>query len=143
LLRVDPKKKMIFNPEESIDIHGYTGPFIQYTYARIKSVLRRDQPGAQLVPLEESLLPLERDLLVNLEQYPQVIREAAADHNPSALANYIYHLAKTFNSFYTEHSISKAETSGKKELRLRIAVMTANVIQSGMGLLGIRVPEKM
>lgn len=143
LLRVDPKKKMIFNPEESIDIHGYTGPFIQYTYARIKSVLRRDQPLADGPLVPSALLPLERDLLVSLEQFPQVLAEAAADHNPSALANYVYHLAKTFNSFYTEHSISKAETAEKKELRLRIAVMTANVIRFGMSLLGIRVPEKM
>jgi len=143
LLRVDPKKKMIFNPEESIDIHGYTGPFIQYTHARIKSILRKEQPGESEGFLKESLLPLERSLLVSLEQFPTTIQQSAIEHNPSALANYIFHLAKTFNSFYTEHSISKAENAGKKELRLRIAVMTANIISSGMGMLGITVPEKM
>jgi arginyl-tRNA synthetase len=143
LLRVDPKKKMVFNPEESIDIHGYTGPFIQYTHARIKSILRKEQPGTTNGYLADSLLPLEKSLLVSLEQFPEIIQQAASEHNPSALANYIYHLAKTFNSFYTEHSISKAETTDKKELRLRISAMTANVIQSGMKLLGISVPEKM
>ena len=152
LLRVDPKKKMIFNPEESIDIHGYTGPFIQYTYARIKSILRKAEQaadGIRQINLAEgeggasALLPLERSLLVSLEQFPLVIEQAAAEHNPSALANYIYHLAKSFNSFYTEHSVSRAESDEKKQLRLRIAVMTANVINTGMKLLGIRVPEKM
>lgn len=143
LLRVDPKKKMIFNPEESIDIHGFTGPFIQYTHARIKSILRKEQPGESEDFLKESLLPLERSLLVSLEQFPTTIQQSAIEHNPSTLANYIFHLAKTFNSFYTEHSISKAENAGKKELRLRIAVMTANIISSGMGMLGITVPEKM
>ena len=143
LLRVDPKKKMIFNPEESIDIHGYTGPFIQYTHARIKSILRKEQPGESEDFLKETLLPLERSLLVSLEQFPTTIQQSAIEHNPSALANYIFHLAKTFNSFYTEHSISKAENTGKKELRLRIAAMTANIINSGMGMLGITVPEKM
>ena len=142
LLRVDPKKKMIFNPEESIDIHGYTGPFIQYTHARIKSILRKETPDEDAI-VSGSLLPLERALLVSLEQFPGVIEQAALEHNPSAVANYVYHLAKTFNSFYTEHSVSRAESEEKKQLRLRIAVMTANVIRKGMSLLGIRVPEKM
>ncbi|MBC6489473.1 arginine--tRNA ligase [Flavihumibacter stibioxidans] len=151
LLRVDPKKKMIFNPEESIDIHGYTGPFIQYTYARIKSILRKGEQadGIRETDLldgsckDSPLLPLERALLVSLEQFPVVIEQAAEEHNPSAVANYVYHLAKSFNSFYTEHSVSRAESDCKKQLRLRISVMTANVIESGMKLLGIRVPEKM
>lgn len=143
LLRVDPQKKMIFNPEESIDIHGFTGPFIQYTHARIKSVLRKEALSDDINWMEEPLLPLEKSMLVNLEQFPSVIEQAAAEHNPSALANYIYHLAKNFNSFYTVHQISRAETPAKKELRLRIAVMTAHVIAAGMGMLGIRVPEKM
>jgi arginyl-tRNA synthetase len=143
LLRVDPRKKMVFNPEESIDIHGYTGPFIQYTHARIKSILRKETPETGAIPGTESLLPLEKSLLVSLEQFPANIQQASIEHNPSTLANYIFHLAKLFNSFYTEHSISKAETESKKQLRLRIAVMTANVISNGMKLLGIRVPEKM
>jgi len=153
LLRVDPKKKMIFNPEESIDIHGYTGPFIQYSYARIQSILRKEFDGqaekatatlqATKSDFSAALLPLEKELLLQLEQYPAAINQAASEHNPSLVANYIYQLAKTFNSFYAEHSISRAESSEKKQLRLRIAVMTANVIRSGMSMLGIAVPEKM
>jgi arginyl-tRNA synthetase len=143
LLKVDPKKKMIFNPEESIDLHGYTATFIQYTHARIKSVLRKEQPDGEAISTSGTLLPLEKNLMIALEQYPSVITEAANDHNPSAIANYAFGLAKIFNSFYTEHSIANAETPGKKELRLKISVMTANVISSAMHLLGIRVPEKM
>ncbi|ULQ57584.1 arginine--tRNA ligase [Flavihumibacter rivuli] len=143
LLRVDPRKKMIFNPEESIDFHGYTGPFIQYTHARIKSILRKEQPVEHYQVNASGLLPLEKALLVALEQFPQVIEQAATEHDPSMVANYVYHLAKTFNTFYTEHSVAKAETEDKKQLRLRIAGMTANVIATGMQLLGIRVPERM
>ncbi|MBI1780346.1 MAG: arginine--tRNA ligase [Sphingobacteriales bacterium] len=142
LLRVDPKKKMIFNPEESIDFHGHTGPFIQYTHARIKSILRKEQPKDK-GNISNSLLPLEKELLITLEQYPQVIEAAGTEMDPSVIANYAYQLAKTFNSFYTEHSIMNAESAEKKELRLLIAQMTANVIASAFGLLGIKVPERM
>jgi arginyl-tRNA synthetase len=143
LLRVDPKKKMVFNPEESIDIHGYTGPFVQYTHARIKSILRKEQPGNEIYDFFDPLLPLEKQLLVHLELYPSTIGQAANEHNPAVLVTYVYQLAKLFNSFYAEHSVSKAENEDKKQLRLRIAVMVANVIQCAMGLLGIAVPEKM
>jgi arginyl-tRNA synthetase len=143
LLKVDPKKKMIFNPEESIDLHGYTATFIQYSHARIKSVLRKGQPDGAAVTTSGSLLPLEKELLIALEQYPEVIASAANEHNPSSIANYAFSLAKIFNSFFTEHSILNAETPGKKELRLKICVMTGNVISSAMHLLGIRVPERM
>jgi arginyl-tRNA synthetase len=142
LLRVDPKKKMIFNPEESIDFHGFTGPFIQYTFARIKSILRKEKlvsTGAY----SENLLPLEKQVLFVAEQFPNIITDAAKELNPSVIANYLFLLAKTFNSFYSEHSISNAETSHKKELRLQIAVMTSNILHSGMKLLGISVPERM
>ncbi len=142
LLRVDPKKKMIFNPEESIDFHGFTGPFIQYTYARIKSILRKE-PAPSTSSIVAPLLPLEKEILVILEQYPAVIKEAARELNPSAIANYVFHLAKTFNSFYTEHSIANAETAEKKALRLQLSVMTSNVLQSSMQLMGIAVPERM
>ncbi len=142
LLRVDPKKKMIFNPEESIDFHGYTGPFIQYTHARIKSILRKEKAqGAN--PQTTDLLKLEKELLIDLENYPTVIEQAGHDHDPSHLANYIYNIAKTFNSFYTEHSVMNAEIEEKKQLRLLICELTANVIASGMQLLGIKVPERM
>ncbi len=145
LLRVDPKKKMIFNPEESIDFHGFTGPFIQFNHARIKSILRKEEKelGIGNWKLGESFLPLEKELIVALEQYPVIIEQAGAEMNPSAIAIYIYNIAKTFSSFYTEHSIANAETADKKNLRLQLAGMTANVIKSGMELLGVGVPERM
>ncbi|HEY4149700.1 MAG TPA: arginine--tRNA ligase [Chitinophagaceae bacterium] len=143
LLRVDPKKKMLFNPEESIDFHGFTGPFIQYTYARIKSILRKEAANKTVAGTAGDLLPLEKELLIVLEQYGAIIDQAALEHNPSVVANYIYTLAKTFNSFYTEHSVANAETPGKKQLRLQLCEMVANVLASGFGLLGIRVPERM
>lgn len=141
LLRIDPKKRMIFNPEESIDLHGFTGSFIQYTHARIKSILRKEQSTG--LPFAEGLLPLEKELLTTLEQYPVTIEQAAAEMNPSVIAGYAFHLAQTFNSFYAEHSITRAESADKKELRIRIATLTAQVIKSCMSLLGIHVPEKM
>lgn len=142
LLRVDPRKKMVFNPEESIDFHGFTGPFVQYTHARIKSILRKEAPEPGYA-LEAGLLPLEKELLISIEQYSMMIEQAVADHNPSIIAIYVYQLAKTFNSFYTEHSVTNAETEQKKQLRLRMCQLTAHVIRSAMGLLGIRVPERM
>ncbi|OLY92701.1 arginyl-tRNA synthetase [Cnuella takakiae] len=143
LLRVDPKKKMIFNPEESIDFHGFTGPFIQYTHARIKSILRR-QPINEAVAVNfNGLEKLEKELLVLLEQYPGTVRQAAVEQNPSVLAIYAFNVAKTYNSFYTEHSVLSAESEEKKELRLRLCQLTATTIKSAMGLLGIRVPERM
>ena len=144
LLRVDPKKTMVFNPEESIDFHGFTGPFVQYTHARIKSILRKEPLSSNQQPLANSnLLKLEKEVIVMLEQYPDAIEQACSEHNPSVIAMYVFNLAKTFNSFYTEHSIANAETADKKQLRLQLAGMTANALKSGMGLLGIRVPERM
>ncbi len=142
LLRVDPKKKMIFNPEESIDFHGFTGPFIQYTYARIKSILRKE-PLLKNDATPNNLLPLEKEVLFILEQFPTIIADAAKELNPSVLANYLFLLAKTFNSFYTEHSIANAENMEKKSLRLQLAVMTANVLSNGIQMLGINMPERM
>ncbi|HEY5406947.1 MAG TPA: arginine--tRNA ligase [Ginsengibacter sp.] len=146
LLRVDPKKRMIFNPEESIDFHGFTGPFVQYTYARIQSILRKigtSINNEELIINNEKLLPLERQLLIFLEKYSNVVEQAAVELNPSVIANYAFHLAKTFNSFYVEHSVANAESEEKKILRLHIAVMTATVIKSALELLGIKVPERM
>jgi arginyl-tRNA synthetase len=142
LLRVDPKKTMVFNPEESIDFHGFTGPFVQYTHARIKSILRKTTTGHQLATTGE-LLKLEKEVIIAVEQFSAAIEQAAIEHNPSAIAIYVFNLAKTFNSFYTVHSIANAETEEKKQLRLLIATMTANVIKSSMELLGINVPERM
>src|SRR5579863_304394 len=143
LIRVDPKKRMVFNPDESIDFQGFTGPFIQYTHARIKSILRKEAIGVYTEKNEAALLPLEKQLMIVLEKYSLLVRQACAEMNPSLLANYVYSVAKIFNSFYSEHSVSRAETEEKKQLRLRICVMTANIIQSSMALLGIKVPERM
>lgn len=143
LLRVDPKKTMVFNPAESIDFHGFTGPFVQYTYARIKSILRKNEMPVAATVSSEPLLPLEKELIVSAEQYPTALEQACNEHNPSVIANYIFNLAKTFNSFYSEHSIAKAETEEKKILRLKLALLTANIIKSSMQLLGISVPERM
>ena len=141
LLRVDAKKKMLFNPEESIEFHGFTGPFIQYSYARTKSILRRDQPVGKSSGSE--LLPLEKALIVEFEKYPSVLDEARLEMNPSSVANYVFRLAQTFNSFVTIHKVLTAESDEKKELRLQLSQMTVNIIQSALGILGIRVPERM
>jgi len=142
LLRVEPRKKMIFNPEESIDFHGFTGPFVQYTHARIKSILRKSEIQNSKFKIG-NLLPLEKKLLVILEQFGGTIDKAANERNPSEIAIYVFEVAKIFNSFYAEHSITNAESEEKKKLRLQLASMSATVIKSGMQLLGIDVPERM
>ncbi len=150
LLRVDPKKKMIFNPKESIDLHGFTATFIQYAHARICSILRKE--SLPLLPekdtfrsfaLTQDIAPAEKKLLVSLEQYPSILESAADEYNPSLICNYCFSLAQQFNSFYDEHSISKAENEEKKQLRLMLIVMTAQTLRNAMKLLGIRLPEKM
>ena len=141
LLRVDPKKRMVFNPEESIDFHGFTGPFIQYTHARAKSILRKEAPSNQ-TPIE-NLLPVEKKLIIELEKYNTIIEQASEEMNPSVIANYVFKVAQIYNSFVTELRVLTAETPDKKELRLQLCVLTAHVIKSAMGLLGISVPERM
>jgi arginyl-tRNA synthetase len=143
LLRVDPKKKMVFNPEESIDFHGFTGPFIQYTHARIKSILRKAGAVEAVNSFAAPLLALEKNLLLLLEQFTLIIQQAAQEHNPSIVANYIFSVAKTYNSFYAEHSVMRAETPEKRNLRLQLCARTAEVIAKAMRLLGIQVPERM
>lgn len=143
LLRVDPKKRMVFNPEESIDLHGFTATFIQYTHARIRSILRKEKAVSYELRAVSQLLSLEKELIIKLEQFPTMIKQAAAEHNPSVLAIYTFEVAKLYNTFYTEHSVMNAESDEKKQLRLRLCEMTANVIASAMSLLGIRVPERM
>lgn len=150
LLRVDPRKKMIFDPKESIDLHGYTATFIQYAHARICSILRKEQvpvtPDAtrfQSFRQTEDLLQLEKEMLLRLEQYTGVLADAATEFNPASLCNYAFSLAQLFNTFYDAHSISKAESEEKKSLRIMIIIMTASILRHSMGLLGIRMPEKM
>ncbi|HVE61376.1 MAG TPA: arginine--tRNA ligase [Chitinophagaceae bacterium] len=144
LLRVDPKKKMVFNPEESIDFIGFTGPFIQYTHARIKSIIRKaGTESLQFTIGSLPLLKLEKDLLILLEQFRVILQQAAQEHSPSIIANYVFTVAKTYNSFYTEHPVLNAESEEKKNLRLQLCELTATVIKNSMRLLGINVPERM
>jgi arginyl-tRNA synthetase len=141
LVRVDPKKRMIFNPEESIDLHGFTATSVQYTYTRTQSVFRKEMyTGGEIGP---DLLPLEKEMIITLERYADIIRQAGDEMNPSVIASYVFEVAKLYNTFYNEHSILKAESPIKKELRLQLNQMTAHVIKSGMALLGIRVPDRM
>lgn len=150
LLRVDPKKKMIFDPKESIDLHGFTATFIQYAHARICSILRKE--NMPLLPdsntfasftLTQDITPAEKKLAVSLEQYPTILENAATEYNPSLLCNYCFAIAQQFNSFYDEHSISKAENEEKKQLRLMLIIMTAQTMRHALKLLGIALPEKM
>ena len=143
LLRVDPKKKMIFNPEESIDFHGFTGPFIQYTHARIRSVLKKNDLNISYTDFKEPLHKLEKQLLIHCELFELTLKQAGISHDPSALAMYLFQLAQQFNSFYAALSIASAETEEKKQLRLKLSSMVATILKSGMNLLGINVPEKM
>ena len=143
LLKVEPKKRLLFDPNESIDFQGHTGPFIQYTHARIRSVLNRagvDFSGnAEVATLD----PVERDLIISMTQFPETISQAAAGHNPALVANYIYELAKAYNKFYHEKSILQAEDEILKKFRLQLSASTSVIIKKGMKLLGIEVPERM
>ena len=150
ILKVDPKKRMVFNPEESIDFHGFTGPFIQYTHARIKSVLRKDTSlRAERSNLRhsletlEKLEPIERELILHLQRYPGTISESASAYSPAILANYLYYLAKTYNQFYQELPILSAEKPEQRDFRLLLSSFVADVLKKGMWLLGIEVPERM
>ncbi len=147
LLRVEPKKKMIFNPAESIDLHGFTATFVQYAHARICSILRKnegwEEKAASVDLSATNLAPLERSLLLQLEQLPHIIALAGAEYNPSVICNYVFKLAQTFNSFFDKHSIIRAENDTIKTVRIMLSKMTANAIKALMHLLGIEVPERM
>ena len=133
ILKVDPKKKMLFNPKESIDFNGNTGPFIQYTHARIKSILRK---AAELSPKEIRIVQL-------LSSYPQKVAEAAAAYSPALIANYCYELAKEFNQYYHDTSILREPDGKLLEMRLELISDTAAVLRAGMGILGIELPDRM
>lgn len=142
LLKVDPVKRMMFNPEESIDFHGNTGPFIQYTHARIRSVLRNIED--QLVISAEAVLhPAEQELLSTLSQFPSKVAAAADSYSPAIIANYMFEIAKSFNRLYHDVSILGESDSLLKQNRLAICLLTAQSIRNGMHLLGIQVPERM
>jgi arginyl-tRNA synthetase len=146
ILKVDPKKQILFNPEESVDFAGNTGPFIQYTYARIQSILRKadfDYQNVILSASEESLHPKEKELLKQIELYPEVIQNAANNHSPALVANYTYELVKEYNSFYQSVSILGEENRTKKVFRVQLSKKVADTIKSAFKLLGIEVPERM
>ncbi|MFT4525284.1 MAG: arginyl-tRNA synthetase [Bacteroidia bacterium] len=142
MLKVDPKKRMVFNPAESIDMQGNTGPFIQYTHARIRSVLRKMDVNSDSISGLE-LSDKERGLIRLISQFPDAIKDAGDQYDPSGLANYTYELAKEYNQFYHDHHIMKEEDVQKQQLRLRISKMAAQVISTSMKLIGVDVPERM
>ena len=152
ILKVDARKNMLFNPEESIDFNGNTGPFIQYTYARIQSILRRSSEvqkfrssdNTPVTPATPELLnSKEVDLIQKMNEYPAAVEQAGKDYSPSGIANYCYELTKLFNQFYHDYSILNEPDEQKKAVRLMLARNVAKIIRSGMGLLGIEVPERM
>jgi len=142
LLKVDPKKRMLFNPEESVDLNGNTGPFIQYAHARISSLLRK---GGDLAVIDTAvdLHDSEKELIKHLVDYPQLIQEAGKNHSPALIANFTYELVKMYNSFYQSVSIFREEDAAKVNLRLQLSKTVAGIIKSSMSLLGINVPERM
>ena len=147
ILKVDARKNMLFNPAESIDFNGNTGPFIQYTYARIRSILRK--AADQGIAIPETLaddMPLnqkETELIQKMDEFGAAVRQAGKDYSPSGIANYCYELTKDFNQFYHDYSILNAENDNEKIVRLVIAKNVAKTIKNGMALLGIEVPERM
>lgn len=146
LLKVEPKKRMLFNPQESIDFQGNTGPFIQYTHARIKSILRKAESQAITIPTKLSsheLKKSESELIFLLSEYPSAVRKAGEEYSPSVIAQYAFELAKTFNQFYADASIMNETDSQKQVFRLALAKTVAETLKKAMGLLGIDVPERM
>lgn len=147
ILKVDPRKNMTFNPKESIDFNGNTGPFIQYTYARIRSVLRKAaEQGIVLpeqLPSTVGLSEKEENLIQSIADYASVVKEAGKEYSPALIANYIYDLVKEYNQFYHDFSILREENAGQKIFRLVLSANVAKIVKSGMALLGIDVPERM
>ena len=147
ILKVDARKNMLFNPEESIDFNGNTGPFIQYTHARIRSIIRKaEEKGIAIPEALDGNMPVnqkEIDLIQKLSEYGAAVEQAGKDYSPSGIANYCYELTKQFNQFYHDFSILNAETEAEKTVRLVLAANVAKVIKNGMRLLGIEVPERM
>ena len=143
ILKVDARKNMLFNPEESIDFNGNTGPFIQYTHARIRSILRKAQDTPNTLNNTSTLNAKEIELIQKMNEFPSVVEQAGKDYSPSGIANYCYELTKEFNQFYHDFSILNAESEEAKNVRLMIARNVAKTLKNGMALLGIEVPERM
>jgi arginyl-tRNA synthetase len=142
ILKVDPKKRILFNPEESVDFQGNTGPFIQYTYARIQSILRKGELSVKSSNLGV-LHPKEKELIKQLQLFPETIQQAAAQYSPALIANYTYELVKSFNSFYQNVPILGADFEKEKSFRIQLSRAVSDVIKTAFGLLGIDVPERM
>ncbi|MDE5978776.1 MAG: arginine--tRNA ligase, partial [Muribaculaceae bacterium] len=145
LLKVDPRKNMMFNPAESIDFNGNTGPFIQYTYARIRSVLRKAAELGYETGDYAAVIPNEKEiaLIQTLSDFPATVEEAGRSYSPALIANYTYELVKQYNQFYHDYSILKEENPAVRSLRLSLCKSVARTIKQAMGLLGINVPERM
>lgn len=147
ILKVDARKNMLFNPAESIDFNGNTGPFIQYTYARIRSILRKASEAGISIPetlsAQTDLSEKEISLIQMLADFPNIVKQAGSDYNPSCIANYCYDLVKEYNQFYHDFSILHEEDENKKTFRLVLSAEISKIIRTGMGLLGIEVPERM
>ena len=147
ILKVDPKKNMVFNPKESIDFNGNTGPFIQYTYARIQSVLRKAaETGIKISDaMDNSIQPTEKEesLIQLLAEFAAVVKQAGDEYSPAIIANYIYELVKEYNQFYHDHSILKEENGAIRNFRLILSLNISRTVQKGMQLLGIEVPDRM
>ncbi len=148
ILKVDPRKNMTFNPKESIDFQGNTGSFVQYTYARIRSLLRKAEEAGYHIPRETKTLgvavaPKEEELIARLAEYAEVVAEAGRSYSPAVIANYIYELVKEYNQYYHEYSVLKEEDQALRGFRLALSNSVASTIQRGMGLLGIEMPERM
>ena len=144
ILKVDARKNMLFNPEESIDFNGNTGPFIQYTYARIRSILRKaNSKESGNIGMGGSLNEKEVELIQKMNEFGAAVEQAGKDYSPSGIANYCYELTKVFNQFYHDYSILNEPDEQKKAIRLMLAKNVAKIIKNGMGLLGIEVPERM
>lgn len=143
ILKVDPKKRILFDPKESVDFQGNTGPFIQYTYARIQSILRKSKADLSQEITDYALHEKEKELLKQILLFPETIEQAAEQHSPALIANYVYELVKTFNSFYQNVSILGAEAQTEIVFRVQLSKAVAKIIKSSFGLLGIEVPERM
>ena len=143
ILKVDPKKRILFDPESSVDFAGNTGPFIQYTYARIQSILRKAEQVQATFDLASILDPREKEIIKHLVLYPNVIQQAAKTYSPAVIANYSYDLVKLFNSFYQNVSILGESNDAVKSMRVTLSREVASVLHDSLGLLGIQVPDRM
>ena len=143
ILKVDPKKRILFNPEESVDFAGNTGPFIQYTYARIQSILRKADFDFSPKPTIKTLHDKEKELVKSLMQFPDIVQDAAAGFSPAIVANYTYDLVKTYNSFYQAVPILPEADLDKKTFRVQLSQKVAETIKLAFSLLGISVPDRM